>query len=181
MDDNSTRFIVKIIIPIIIIICCWIYGFIKGLLEKDDDNSNPIKNIQYYSKKIKSDADNYEHYFQRANAYRQIGNYNKAIEDLTKVIDLNPNHWNAYSTRSVCYYFIGQKQTAFEDAAKAIELNPEGEAILYYNRALLNYEFQNTDEAILDLNKSLEIDSNNEDSLSLYGRIKYELEKKNSV
>ena len=49
-DDVSARLIIRFVIPLLILGGCWLYGFIKGLMEKDGlDSNNPKKDIKYYS------------------------------------------------------------------------------------------------------------------------------------
>lgn len=176
-DEFSMRFVIKILIPLIILGGYWIYGFIKGLMEKDPSaNSNPKKDIKYYSKKIKSEPYNYEHYFERGTARLYLDDYNGALGDLNKAIELNPKYWNAYGNRALVYYKLNREHDALNDYSRAIEFNPDT-AVLYYNRAnIYYYSFQDCENAISDLKIAIELQPEDEDYLSLYGKIKYELE-----
>jgi tetratricopeptide (TPR) repeat protein len=46
--------------------------------------------IQLFTKAIQEDPKNPQAYFHRGKAYWEVGNYELAVEDFTKVLELNP-------------------------------------------------------------------------------------------
>ena len=61
-------------------------------------------------------------YNNRGNAYRQQGEFENAIADLTKAIELDPLFAIAYNNRGFVFEKIGNKENAEADYAKAKEL-----------------------------------------------------------
>ena len=58
-------------------------------------------------------------------AYRDEGDYDRAIESFTKAIELNPNYAEAYNNRGNAYRDNGNFDRAIADYTKAIELKPD--------------------------------------------------------
>jgi tetratricopeptide (TPR) repeat protein len=63
-----------------------------------------------------------EAYYNRGNAYKKNGQYDKAISDFTKAIEINPRHADAYYTRGVVYYYKKDYEKALDDFYKAQKL-----------------------------------------------------------
>ena len=61
----------------------------------------------------------------RGLAYGEKGDYDSAIEALTKAIELNPNYAAAYNNRGNAYRDNGNFDRAIADYTKAIELKPD--------------------------------------------------------
>ena len=61
----------------------------------------------------------------RGLAYRDEGDYDRAIESFTKAIELNPNYAVAYNNRGDVYRENGNFDRAIADYTKAIELKPD--------------------------------------------------------
>ncbi|MCB9356519.1 MAG: tetratricopeptide repeat protein [Saprospiraceae bacterium] len=61
----------------------------------------------------------------RANAYLQIAEYAKALEDASRAIDLNPQYGRAYHTRGAIYLKMGQQGKAQADLVKAQQIQPK--------------------------------------------------------
>ena len=83
-------------------------------------------------------------------AYRDEGEYDRAIEDFTKAIELNPNYAIAYNNRGRVYSDKGEIDRAIEDYNTAIELKPEL-AEAYYNRGEAWLHLGEWDKAKSDL------------------------------
>ena len=98
-------------------------------------------------------------YNNRGNAYDEIKQHERAIEDYSKAIELNPNLAGAYYNRGVAYHEIKQHEKAIEDYNKAIELNPNL-AEAYNNRGLAYREIKQHERAIEDYNKAIELNPN---------------------
>jgi tetratricopeptide (TPR) repeat protein len=59
-------------------------------------------------------------YRQRAFCYRELGNYSRAVDDLTEAIKLHPEISFNYHKRAEVYYLLGNKALGDADA-KAVE------------------------------------------------------------
>lgn len=107
-DSLSLKIIIKIGIPVLIVVGYWLYGYIKGLTENNAKlGIDPEKDVKYYSKKIKSEPDNYQNYYERGTASLKLYDYESALNDLTKSIKLNDRYFEAYANRGAVYYALG--------------------------------------------------------------------------
>ena len=122
----------------------------------ESDNS-----ITDYNKAIESAPDSADVYYNRGDAYDEIGEYGKAIVDYSKAIELDPNHTLAYYNRGCAYGEIGAYDKAIADFNKAIELNPN-DALVYYNRGLAYHEKGEVPKAVSDLEKCIELSTDPE-------------------
>ncbi len=175
-DNTSLRLIIKVGIPVLFLIGCWVYGYIKGLTEKDTmQGRDPEKDVKYYSKKIKSEPNNYINYFERGTASLKLYDYESALIDLNKSIELNDKYSEAYANRGAVYHALGQIQNALNDYNMAVELNPDS-AILYYNRSVLHYDLNDINSAVADVKTAIELNPAEKDYLSFYGQLQYKLE-----
>ena len=117
--------------------------------EKGSGNS-----IADYSKAIELAPDSADVYYNRGDAYDEMGEYGKAIADYNKAIELDPNHTLAYYNRGCAYGEIGAYDKAIADYNKAIELNPN-DALAYYNRGLAYREKGEVPKVVSDLEKCI--------------------------
>jgi tetratricopeptide (TPR) repeat protein len=62
-------------------------------------------------------------YNKRARAHYNLGNYQQAISDFSKIIELFPNHPGAYNNRAITYNATKNYHKAIEDCNKAIQLD----------------------------------------------------------
>ncbi len=177
IDYTSAKFIVKIVIPVLILSGAWIYSFIKGLMKKDVRSNGFEQAIKYYSKKIKAEPYNYINYFERGTANLKLGSYACALDDFNKTIELNSEYSDAYVNRAIAYYTLGDSKNALNDCNMSIKLNPAS-AIPYYNRSIILYNLGEFDSAVADCKAALELNPRDQDALSFYGRLQYELENK---
>ncbi|WP_048323822.1 tetratricopeptide repeat protein, partial [Crocosphaera watsonii] len=60
----------------------------------------------------------------RGVSYNELGNYNRAIEDLNKAIRLDINFAKAYNNRGFSYDKLGNYKKAIENYKEAIRLDP---------------------------------------------------------
>ena len=63
------------------------------------------------------------------------GDYDRALQDYTKVIQLNPDDASAYNNRGGAYYLKEEYKPAIVDFTKAIQLKPDY-AEAYNNRGV---------------------------------------------
>jgi hypothetical protein len=114
-----------------------------------------------YDKLVELDPYNADAYYNRGDAYDEMGEYGKAIADYNKAIELDPNHALAYYNRGCAYGEIGAYDKAIADYNKAIELNPN-DSLAYYNRGLAYSERGEVPKAVSDLEKCIELSTDPE-------------------
>ena len=107
------------------------------VVEKELGSSKNYTSDDYYNRGVA--------YANKADAYRAIAAYNKAIE-------LNPNHFDAYRDRGVAYGALGNFDHALAEFNKAIELNPN-DPLIYMNRANVFKFRKESDKVLADYSK----------------------------
>ena len=142
-----------------------------------------LKEIKEYTQKIKEEPDNAIYYYNRGNTYKNLGdyqnaieNYDKAIQDYSKAIELNPNNASYFDNRGNIYFDLENYDKAIQDFNKAIELNSNN--VSYFdNRGNIYFNLENYDKAIQDFNKAIELNPNNPSYFSNRGSAYGNLEK----
>lgn len=94
-------------------------------------------------------------YNNRANYYRDLKQFDKALADYSQAIVMKAGH-GTYNSRAKLYFTKGENQKALEDYNKAIELNPTAE--YFVNRGAVYANLNQLDLALNDLNKGLQMD-----------------------
>ena len=95
-------------------------------------------------------------YYNRGNAYCELKQYEKGVEDYNKAIEINPNCVEAYNNRGNAYCELKQYEKAIKDYTRTIALNPE-DAVVYYNRGNAYHELNQHEKAIDDYTKTIEL------------------------
>ena len=84
----------------------------------------PSTGLQKAQAVIKTSPRSYEEYSLRADAYCELGQYQKQLDDLTSAIKMNPTVADLYERRADAYYQLWQLQNAIDDFTTATSLNP---------------------------------------------------------
>ena len=95
--------------------------------------------------------------FDKALAALELGQYERAIEDLNEAIRLDPQYANAYGHRGSAYGKLGQYEWAIEDFDEAIRLDPQY-AEAYNNRGLAYRNLGQQELADRDFAKAKELE-----------------------
>jgi protein O-mannosyl-transferase len=107
-------------------------------------------------------------YNNRAIAFMESGQFDRALEDYTTAIDLDSASPGAYNNRGVAYQEIGQFDRAIKDHTKAITLKPDSPDS-YKNRGLAFKEIGQLDRAMGDFNKAIALDPGYADAYTSRG------------
>ena len=93
-------------------------------------------------------------YYNRAEAYSALEDYENALQDYSKRIELDPNNaWN-YEYRADCYQLIDDHENVLRDLSSAIELSsPESKGGFLNNRADYYKELENYESSLADYKK----------------------------
>ena len=87
-------------------------------------------------------------YFNRGNAYLDLGDMDRAIIDYTRTIELDPADSVAYNNLGVSYRRKSEADTAIADFTKAIELDP-GYRDAYNNRGMARSDRREYEAAVV--------------------------------
>ena len=131
------------------------------------------------------------YYNNRGLCYYESGEYNKAIQDFTKIIALNTDDYGdliclvrsgvalAYQNRANCYRELEELEKAISDYSKSIKLMSDN-CTAYNNRGEIYETLGEYEKAISDYDAAIETDVEYYDN-SIYfynrGRANYQLEK----
>ena len=127
----------------------------------EHSNANHPSSITYLSDAISLNPENELAYLNRGDAYYNLKQYEKAIEDYNKTIELDPENVIAYGRRGDAYGRLKQYESAIINYSKAIDLDPEY-APAYNNRANILYTTRQYEKAIEDYSKTIELDPGND-------------------
>ncbi|MDE5932986.1 MAG: tetratricopeptide repeat protein, partial [Lachnospiraceae bacterium] len=95
-------------------------------------------------------------YRRQGNRYRDLKQYEKAVESYSSAIDMQSNNAQFYNDRGYAYWILGKYDEAIADYNRAIELNPEF-VEAYSNRGVVYENLGEYDEALADCNKAIEL------------------------
>lgn len=129
--------------------------------------------IKLYTKAIDKSPKFILAYHRRADAYKQSGQYKRALNDYSKIIKLDPNDPFKYYARALANLELLNYSSAENDLTKAIKLKSNYEDF-YYHRALCYLKTNKARSAILDLNKVKSAKHTNE-VLFLRAKANYQL------
>jgi len=127
--------------------------FKKGNAEEAIYHFN--KAILYHPHNLITDV-YVESYKERGDAYANLGQYQRAIEDYNQTIQLKPDNDQVYNNRGIAYYYLGQHQRAIEDYNQTIQLKPDNDQA-YYNKGLAYIDLGQYRLAIDDFNKAISL------------------------
>ena len=151
-----------------------ITNFLRGVEAHQRDDFDDA--IAYYDEIISTDPEDTsilaETYYNRGTAYSTIGEYDRAIEDLTKAIELRPNDPRAYYNRGGTYIDKQFYELAIKDFDKAIILSPD-DANLYIARGVAHIEKHEYEFAASDFSRAIELNPNHADAYNGRGFTHY--------
>lgn len=125
-------------------------------LWADGKNPDPKKIIEYLNEAIRLKPDYAMAYFGRGNAYIDLGQNRRALQDFDEAIRLKPNYMEAYYNRGTTYSNMGQHQRAIQDFDTAIRLKPNL-AMAYYNRGDVYTDMGQHQRAIQDCDTAIRL------------------------
>lgn len=132
--------------------------FYKGYNEKSD---NEYK-VNCFSKCLSLDPDygGSVIYQFRADAYYNLGQYQKAIDDYNRVIKLGGDDSATYNNRAAAYSKLGMYQLAIDDCNRALKISPD-EPNTYNTRGTIYSDMGRHQLAIDDFSTALKLDPDN--------------------
>ena len=112
--------------------------------------------INYYSGRIESRSTNGKDYIYRGLAYAQIGEVDKAREDLQKGVELSPSNVDAHYNLGHLRLMTGKNKEAIEELDKALNLK-SGDCRALLDRATAKIRLNDLSGAREDLDKALAV------------------------
>jgi tetratricopeptide (TPR) repeat protein len=99
----------------------------------------------------------------RGFVYGNLGQYDKAIADFSRVIEIDPGSKEAYYNRGITYGMIGQVDKSIADYSRLIEIDPKY-VKAYSNRGADYFNLGQLDKAIADYTMAITLDPNYTDA-----------------
>lgn len=109
-------------------------------------------------------------YHSRGVYYRDLGQYDKAIEDFSRWIAISPDDYIPYTNRAFTYVKLGRPEDALRDARKIVELDPRSSKT-YSLRGKLYSMLGQYNEALKDYSKALQLTSDQAELYNSRGNI----------
>ncbi|MCB0807241.1 MAG: tetratricopeptide repeat protein [Bacteroidales bacterium] len=108
--------------------------------------------------------------YQKGNAYREKGEYDKALQNFDRALQKRPRLARVLENRGHIYLLLNNYESAISDLNKATTLDPESE----YAHCTLGFAYRHTGEfnkAIKHLNKAIELKKDYADAYFNRGKI----------
>lgn len=115
--------------------------------------------MYHYKESLRLNPKYHYTYNNRGSLYRDLGQYQRAIEDFNAAIGLKQNFATAYINRGETYFLLGQYQLAMEDFNMVIRLKPY-DAVAYNNRGGVYFHLGRYPLAIENYNMALSLSPN---------------------
>ena len=122
---RSMSIAVLTIMLIPIILACSSSSETEKLLSEGNkfgDSENWVEAIAMYNRALLIDPENDAAYHKRGYAYFKLGDYSRAIEDLTEAIRIDPKERGYWANRGLVYVLIGMDEKGQIDLERAAEL-----------------------------------------------------------
>jgi len=130
------------------------FGQVKKLYRKVEKAKDLTEKISLLSKIIRLQPKDLDAYFYRANAEHELGNYNGAILDYSKIIIEEPDA-DTFLNRGNSRYRLGDYQGAKQDYTKAYELD-KNLIGARYSLGCTKYDLGDFKGAFLDFNSPIQ-------------------------
>ncbi len=95
-------------------------------------------------------------YYNRGNAYQNLGEHRRAIEDYDQALRIDPGFAIAYSNRGNAYNHLGEYRRAIEDYDQALRLDP-GDADYYQNQGAAYESLGDYERAVENWERAIQI------------------------
>ena len=138
---------------------------LQKLNERKEEKKDPLGIIKRCTAYLSLYPESSITYNERANAYVDSKQYEKALSDYNKSIELDPKIALAYHCRGEMFLSLGKARQALIDFDSACQLEPN-DPLYLVGRADAFFALNKLDKALADCNLSLDIDGRDFSALS---------------
>ena len=125
-------------------------------LWKKDKFNKPDEAVTLLGKVIQQHPDFAPAYNNRGNAYRDMRQYAKAIQDYNRAISLDPKFAKAFNNRGNVYFDQKNYQMAIRDYNQSVSVDPDYK-LAYMNRGLAYHRLKQDNLACKDFTKACQM------------------------
>jgi tetratricopeptide (TPR) repeat protein len=125
-----------------------------------------------YDRAIELEPNSILAFYNRGNAYSDLGEYERAIADFDSAIELDPGFAQAFTSRGIAYSYLGEYERAIADFDNAIELDPSF-LQAFTNRGIAYSNLGEYERAIVDFDSAIEINPEYASAFYHRGRVYY--------
>jgi len=112
----------------------------------------------------------------RGMAYFMLQQESLALSDFNRSFQCDTNNYRALNYRAMVLRRMGYVEPALESFTLSLEIAPS-QAEVYYLRAQTLVEIDETERAVADLKRTLELEPQHKEALSLLGKLRHEPQK----
>ncbi len=125
---------------------------------------------------IDTRSDTAEEYVQRAATFQRLNQFSQAIADYEQIVALEPNNARRHHELAVYLNYVlpppfRDYKLALKHAEKVVELQPNSVSNLVFLAEIYRERFQNNTQALLYLNRALEIAPSDAGAITTRGKI----------
>lgn len=135
--------------------------FLRGTKMLKDENFQ--EGIDYFTRVIDLNPNNYKAYYNRGFGYYYLKDYDKAQKDFEKALELKPDDPDTHNYLGLVYYFREDYRKSVEEYSLAIQSNPQF-ATAYYNRGIARGQLKDYKGAIADFDLAIQYRSDYPDA-----------------
>lgn len=132
-------------------------GYANSVSETD-----PQQAISFFNKAIQVEPGNEQAHFQLGMVFMKQENYEAAVESYKNVIEINPEFPDTFFNLGFINALSKDYTKAEEMYARVVELNPIYVDEALYNLALVQSKLDKKDESLINLEKAVEVNPDNE-------------------
>ncbi|BAS55141.1 tetratricopeptide TPR_1 repeat-containing protein [Leptolyngbya boryana NIES-2135] len=121
------------------------------------ENQTVIQGLVDRFNKPMLDAKDVTSHLNRAITRYEMGDFQGAIEDYSKVVELDSNHYIAYNNRALIKFELGNYAEAIADLNRAV-ISHSGNCIAYCNRGVIWAQMGEKNNAIDDFSYAIQVD-----------------------
>jgi tetratricopeptide (TPR) repeat protein len=112
--------------------------------------------LSCFNQAIKLNNRNYKYFYNRGNAFWQMGMPEEALKDFDRALELDPNVYELYLNRGAMLSAMGRHKEALADFNRAANMN-KSDRNIYFNRAQSHLALKDFAKAAQDLHYCTEI------------------------
>lgn len=123
--------------------------------------------IPFYERTLKYANNSSRVYFNLANEYRRIGEFDRSVMNYHKALKVRPDYHEAYYNLGKAYEGQGERQKAIGAYLKVLEIDPKYDKA-HYNLGNMYYELGRIEEALASYERTIEA---NPDHIKAYNNL----------